>query len=77
MADATRLGVCGAAKEHGIPQSCVSRSASEKRKQPEKKKRRMGPVSIAALARASVTAIPPASPPERGPVPRRASRALA
>src|SRR6266511_285142 len=39
IADVAQLGVSGAAKAHGMPQSCVSRWASEKKKQPAKKKR--------------------------------------
>jgi putative transposase len=36
LADVARLGVCGAAKAHGMPQSCVSRWASEKKKRPKR-----------------------------------------
>lgn len=50
IGDVARLGVCGAAKAHGMPQSCVSRWASEKRKQPAKKKRAKAEVSPAAAA---------------------------
>jgi transposase-like protein len=32
LADAATLGACGAAHKHGVPQSCVSRWASDKRR---------------------------------------------
>jgi transposase InsO family protein len=50
LADVARLGVCGAAKAHGMPQSCVSRWASERKKQAAKKKRTLAEVSPAAAA---------------------------
>src|SRR5690606_29391506 len=56
IADVARLGVCGAARAHGMPQSCVSRWASEKKKQPAKRKRAKAEVSPAAAAAMEVVA---------------------
>src|SRR5690606_41594822 len=66
VADAARLGVCEAAKAHGMPQSCVSRWASQKRKQPAKRKHAKAEISPAE-AKAVATEV----------VPGRAARATA
>ena len=57
LADVARLGVCAAAKAHGIPQSCVSRWASQKKKQPAKKKRAKAEVSPAEAKAAAIEVV--------------------
>ena len=57
LADVARLGVCAAAKAHGIPQSCVSRWASQKKKQPAKKKRAKAEISPAEAKAAAVEVV--------------------
>ena len=57
LADVARLGVCEAAKAHGMPQSCVSRWASEKRKQPGKGKRAKAEVPSTVAPAGAIEAI--------------------
>src|SRR5690606_24368733 len=59
VADVARLGVCEAAKVHGMPQSCVSRWASAKKKRPAKQKRanaESAPTALSAGAAKEVVA---------------------
>lgn len=68
IADVATMGVCGAARKYGIPQSCVSRWASQERRQPEKTSRGDGGEAPSVT---STVAVPTTAPEEAVRAPRR------